>query len=247
MFDRTHPRTVIARPGRRPILTRVSNAPPAGRPVLAFTLPGVAYDDDIAVQAFARHLTAAVEAGGGNGRRIVAGMRAVLEGKPDLLPDPPWSVPPATGERAVEHLAVAAGCPPDLLGRARTAARQDLARTAWLLDPADGLTELLDAAAGRARVVADPADPVTVAILDALELTERVTLVAPEDLDTLPAGSMVLIDATWAPHLARAQANGQRTVLIDRFGTGDGRPDRRTKDLRGVVPDIAAWLEGTAV
>jgi len=57
----------------------------------------------------------------------------------------------------------------------------------------------------------------------------------------------VLIDTTWAPHLARAQANGQRTVLIDRFGTGDGRPDRRTKDLRGVVPDIAAWLEGTAV
>ena len=65
-------------------------------------------------------------------------------------------------------------------------------------------------------------------------------------LDALPAGSMVLIDATWAPHLARAQANGQRTVLIDRFGAGDGRPDRRTKDLRGAVPDIAAWLEGTA-
>lgn len=248
MVDRTHPRTVIARPGRPPILTRVSNAPPAGRPVLAFTLPGVAYDDDIAVQAFARHLTAAVEAGGGNGRRIVAGMRAFLEGKPDLLPDPPWSVPPATGERAVEHLAVAAGCPPDLVVRARTAARQDLARTAWLLDPADGLSDLLDAAAGRARVVAvaDPADPATVPILDALELTERVALVAPADLDALPAGSMVLIDATWAPHLARAQANGQRTVLIDRFGAGDGRPDRRTKDLRGAVPDIAAWLEGTA-
>lgn len=220
--------------------------PPVGRPVLAFTLPGVAYHDDLAVQAFARHLTAAIEAGGGNGRRIVAGMRSFLEGKPDLLPDPPWSTPPATGYRAVEQLAGELGCPPDVLARARSASRQDLARTAWLLDPADGLTDLLDRAGPRTRVVAvvHPADPATGAILEALELAGRAQIAGPADLDPPGADRMVLIDAVWSPLLVRAQGTGARTVLIDRFGTGAGRPDTRSPDLRSAVPAITAWLEG---
>jgi hypothetical protein len=220
-----------------------------GCPVLALALPGVAYDDDIAVQAFARHLTAAAEASGGDGQVIVAGMRAFLEGKPGLLPDPPWSAPPPTGYRAVELLAGAAGCSHDDIARARLASRLDLAGSAWILDPADGLADLLDRADGRARVVAvtDQTDPSTGPVLDALDLTGRLDMVGDTELArALGGGPALLIDIAWAPRLADAHAAGHTTALIDRFGTGDGRPDLRARDLRGLLPELTAWLNAPA-
>lgn len=220
-----------------------------GGPLLALALPGVVYDDDIAVQAFARHLTAAAEASGGDGHVIVAGMRAFLEGKPGLLPDPPWSVPPPTGYRAVELLAGAAGCSLDDIAHARLASRLDLAGSAWILDPADGLADLLDRADGRARIVAvtDPTDPATGAVLDALDLTGRLDVVADTDLTrTLGGGPALLIDTAWAPRLAHAHAAGHTTALIDRFATGDGRPHLCGRDLSGLLPALTAWLDTPA-
>ena len=217
-----------------------------GGRVLGFALPGVAYDDDIAVQSFARHLTATVEAAGGDGQVIVAGMRAFLEGKPGLLPDPPWSAPPSTGYRAVELLAGAAGCSHDDIDRARLASRLDLAGSAWILDPADGLADLLDRAECRARVVAlaDRTDPATGPVLDALELSGRLEVVGDTDLArSLGGGPALLIDTAWVPRLADAHAAGHTTALIDRFGTGDGRPDVRARALRGLLPDLTAWLD----
>jgi hypothetical protein len=228
----------------------VSNCPPQQQagdgPALAMTLPGIAYDDDIAVQAFARHLTAAAEASGGDTRVIVAGMRAFLEGKPGLLPDPPWSTPPPTGYRAVELLAGAAGCSQDDIARARLASRLDLAGSAWILDPADGLADLLELAEGRARIVAvaDRTDPATGPVLDALDLTGRLAVVGDADLTrALGGGPALLIDIAWAPRLADAHAAGHTTALIERFGSGDGRPDLRARDLRGLLPDLTAWLD----
>lgn len=208
--------------------------------MVALALHGVAHSDDLAVQSFARHLATRAP---GRGRWIIAGMRAFLEDKPQLLPDPPWSARPSTGHRAVELLATAAGCSDDDIDRARAASRRDLAGSAWILDPADGLDELLDLAGGRARVVvlADADDPATAPVLDALELTDRVTMAA-----STPARDQTLvIDAAWPPRLVAARAVGHRTALVDRFRTGDGEPDLRAGDLAGLLPGVAAWLDAT--
>ena len=231
-----------------PILTGVD-----GRPVVTVAVHGVAQDDDLGVQAFARHLESAMDHGT-PARSIVAGMRAFLEGKPHLAPPPPWppAAPPVTGYRAVAALAVAAGLTPGQIEDARRASRLDLAGSAWVLDPADGLTDLLDLVAGRADpvLVADPDDPATGPVLDALELAGRFPVrAAPElatDLATVLAGRpALLIDADWPPGPAAAAGRpaGPTTALIDRFRSGTGHPDLRAADLPGLLPAVAGWLD----
>jgi hypothetical protein len=239
----------------RPILTGVNRVDarqgdgpdpaPDATATVALPLHGVAHTDDLAVQAFARHLAAAA---GPAGRTIIAGMRAFLEGRPELLPDPPWSEPPPSGYRAVELLAAAAGCGDAEIARARWASRRDLAASAWILDPADGVEDLLCMLAGTARavVVAEPDDPATRPVLDALNLTGRVTLAGEAELPALLAGGdALLIDTSWVPRLAAAHAAGHSTALIDRFGTNEatcGEPDLTARDLAGLRPGVAAWL-----
>lgn len=212
--------------------------------MVAVRLHGVAYDDDLAVQAFARHLQALAP-----DRPIIAGMRAFLEDKPQLAPHPPWSGTtrrPATGDRAVEQLAVAAGLAPAQIDAARLASRHDLAGTAWILDPADGLSELLGLLSGRVEVVlvAEPNDPATGPVLDALALAEGFAVVDHAALrNTVTGRPALLIDTAWPPVLTAAQEDGVTTALIDRFGAGDGTPDLRAADLAGLLPGIAAWLD----
>lgn len=243
------PETVTAAPGialgatwdEPPILADVD-----GCPVIAVRLHGVAHDDDLGVQAFARHLDT-VAAGGS----VVPGMRAFLEGKPQLAPPPPWARPPGTpppptGYRAVELLAAAAGHTPVQIDDARRASRHDLAGTAWILDPAVGLDDLLDLLAGRAELVlaADPDDPATGPVLDTLELADRFAVVPADALpDALAGRRALVIDTAWAPALATAQGAGHATALVDRFGAGDGTPDLRAADLAGLLPGVTAWLD----
>ena len=241
------PETVTARPGSDPPEAPLILAGVDGRPVVVLPLHGVAHDDDLTVQAFARHLDAAAPVAG---RSIVAGMRAFLEGKPQLAPSPPWSLTgsvPATGDAAVELLGLAAGCSPDEIERARRASRHDLGSSAWILDPADGLSELLDLLAGRADLVliADPDDRTTGPVLDALELADRFAVIRTAELqDVLTGRRALLIDTAWEPALAAACATGPTTALVDRFGTGDGAPDLRASDLPGLLPGITTWLDG---
>lgn len=220
--------------------------------MVTVALHGVAQDDDLGVQAFARHLESVADHQS-PGRSIVAGMRAFLEAKPHLAPPPPWSPasPPVTGYRAVAALAVAAGLSPAQIAGARRASRLDLAGSAWILDPADGLAELLDLLAGRADPVlfADPDDPATGPVLDALELTGRYPVRAPTELATDLAGRpALLIDADWPPGpvAAGGSAGGVATALIDRFGSGAGDPELRAPDLPDLLPGVTGWLERTA-
>lgn len=224
--------------------------------MVTVALHGVAQDDDLGVQAFARHLESIPDHGVPGGS-IVAGMRAFLEAKPHLAPPPPWlpAPPPVTGGRAVTALAVAAGLSPAQIATARRASRLDLAASAWILDPADGLAALLDLLAGRADpiLVADPDDPATGPVLDALELTGRFPVRSvPElatDLTTALAGRPVLlIDADWPPGpvAAGGPGAGVTTALIDRFGSGVGDPDLRADDLPALLPGVAGWLDRTA-
>ncbi len=224
--------------------------------MVTVALHGVAQDDDLGVQAFARHLESRLD-DGVPGRSIVAGMRAFLEAKPHLAPPPPWTPapPPVTGYRAVTALAVAAGLSGAQIATARRASRLDLAGSAWVLDPADGLPELLDLLARQADpiLVADPDDPATGPVLDALELAGRLPIrTAPElaaDLSGDLAGRPVLlIDADWppAPVAAGGPVAGVSTALIDRFGSGTGEADMRAADLPDLLPDVAGWLHRTA-
>jgi hypothetical protein len=212
--------------------------------VVAVRLHGVAYDDDLAVQAFARHLEALAP-----DRPIIAGMRAFLEDKPQLAPRPPWSGtsrPPVTGDRAVEQLALAADLAPAQIDAAHLASRHDLAGTAWILDPADGLPELLDLLRGRADLVlvADPNDPATGPVLDALDLAGRYPVIPVDELSPALANrTALLIDADWSPVLAAAWAAGHATALVDRFGSGDGTPSLRAPDLAGLMPGVAVWRD----
>ena len=226
--------------------------PAPGRPaaVVALPLHGGVHSDDLAVQSFARHLA---EDAGSAGRSIIAGMRAFLEDKPDLLPDPRWTEPPPTGYRAVELLATAAGCSAEDIDCARRASRSDLAGSAWILEPVDGFEELLGVVAGRARLilVADHGDPATGAVLDALELADRVELLDEITLNTqlAQAPAALLIDTTWTSWLADAHAAGHTTALIDRFGVvgaGRGQADLTAPNLAGLLPGIAGWLDALA-
>lgn len=212
--------------------------------MVAVALHGVACSGDLAVQAFARHLEAMAP-----GSSIVAGMRAFLEDKPQLAAPPPWSPgpTPATGYRAVELLATAAGLGPAQIDAARLASRHDLAGSAWTLEPADGLPELIDLLAGRADLVliADPRDPATGPVLDALDLAGRFPVVPAGDAAPAEQPALV-VDAAWPPVLAAASAAGHPTALVDRFGAGPvgpGEPDLRAADLPGLLPGIAAWLD----
>ncbi len=209
------------------------------------TLPGVAYIDDLAVQAFARHLETAMDPGV-PGRSIVAGMRAFLEDKPHLAPAPPWRRPPATGYRAVELLATAAGLSSAQIEHGRRASRIELAGSAWILDPADGLPELLDLMTDRADVVlvADADDPATGPVLEALDLAGRFPVIRPaEPVPMGPDRPTLLIDDDWSPILAAAFARGTGTALVDRFGAGSGTPELRATDLPGLLPGVADWLD----
>lgn len=215
--------------------------------VVTLPLHGGAYLDDLAGQAFARHL-AAGSPDEASGRRLIAGMRAFLENRPDLLPDPPWDTAdaPSDGAEAIARLAAAAGHPPGEIAAARTAARHDLAASAWVLDPADGLDELRRLLAGRAALVliADPADPATGPVLDALELTDLPVAADPAGRPAAgrePASTLV-IDTAWSDVLKTAHRAGRTTAVLDRFGRRQGTPDLRAPTLAGLLPGIADWL-----
>ncbi len=145
-------------------------------------LDGVVHSGDLAAQAFARHVAAALPAE--PGRAVLAGMRGFLEGTPDLLAAGielagPDLAAAEDGEQAVELLAAAAGLDAAGVEAARRASRVDLAASAWVLDPPDGLAEIVAATAGRAgvAVLTVPNDPAADPVLEACELTGSVDAV----------------------------------------------------------------------
>jgi hypothetical protein len=220
-------------------------------------LDGVVHAGDLAVQAFARHVAAA--APGDRGRAVLAGMRGLLEGRPDLLDAGvelagPGLLDAEDGEQAVELLAAAAGLAPGAINTAWRAARADLAGTAWIIDPPAGLAGIVEAAAGRAllAVLTGPGDPAVDAVLDACELTGRIRRavalpVAAALQHLLPdvggnPGRLLMIGTRWAGELDAAHAAGAATAMVDRFARGTGHPDHRAADLAGLVDIVRSWI-----
>jgi hypothetical protein len=210
---------------------------------------GILFTDDLAVQAFARHVAARCPEPGA----VIGGMRGFLEGRPELIPPGIWRSTPQTGEDAVRRLAAAAGVSAAEVEQARRASRADLAASAWLLDRADGLDELLARLAdlGPVSVLADPADPATTAVLDALNLAPGAVTGIDSVVDpatAAPGGCegerpALVIEAAFTSTLDQAGRTGAITVVVDRFGAGAGTPTLRAPDLPGLAGPLAAALD----
>ncbi len=224
---------------------------------MVLRLDGVVHSGDLAVQAFARHVSAGLPAE--QGRAVLAGMRGFLEGKPELLALGLELADDALrdaddGEHAVELLAAAAGSDAQDIETARRRSRADLAASAWIVEPCRGLAEIVRATAGQAQlgVVTVPHDPAVDAVLDACDLAEHVrrVLFLPMDsavgqllaaVDNEP-GRVLMIGTRWTGELDAAKAAGAGTALVDRFERGRGRPDGRAADLIGLLDMVRSWI-----
>ncbi len=224
---------------------------------LLLKLDGVVYSGDLAVQAFARHVAAAVPAE--QGRAVLAGMRGFLEGKPELLRAGldlagDELLDAEDGDQAVDLLAAAAGLGRGDIERAWRQSRIDLAGSAWIVEPCRGLAEMMRAIAGKAEVdvVTVPQDPAVDAVLAACDLAGNVQRVLALPIanaigQVLPAvdhdaGRLLVIGTRWSGELDAANAAGARTALVDRFERGRGRPDGRATDLRGLLDMVRSWI-----
>jgi hypothetical protein len=219
-------------------------------------LDGVVHTSDLPVQAFARHLTEQLPAE--LVRPLIAGMRGFLENKPELIPAGADLGHAEDGYQAVEQLARTAGLTPAQIAAARQASRADLAASAWAVDAADGLDELLAGPQADCYAYSDGADPAGPAVLAALELDHRVRMLPdslPAAIARLVGGSaaaradrrirILVIGTTWAGELDVAAAAGCGTVLIDRYQQGHGSPDWRAADLPGSIAQIRSWAGET--
>ena len=220
--------------------------------VVLLRLDGVLHTSDLPVQAFARHLTDQLPAE--LVRPLIAGMRGFLENKPELIPAGADLERAEDGYQAVEKLAHAAGLAPAHITAARQASRADLAASAWAVDSADGLDELLAGLQADCYAYADGADPAGPAVLTALELDQQVGMLPdslPVAIARLLGGSasagadrrarILVVGTRWAGELDAAAAAGCGTVLIDRYQRGHGSPHWRAADLPGVTAQIRSW------
>lgn len=216
-------------------------------------LDGVVHISDLPVQAFARRITERLPADGI--RPVIAGMRGFLEGRPELIPSDIDVSAAEDGYQAVEILARAAGLDAVGISTARAASRTDLAASAWAVDPAEGLQDLLALIGDSARVLllAGPADPAARPVLSSIELTVDEIVDAPADLavmqilarkDAPDPDRLLMIGSSWAGELEPAQKQGCHTLLVDRFGRGRGNPSFRSPDLEGLIDPVGSWLAG---
>jgi len=224
---------------------------------------GVVQVSDLAVQSFARHATDQLPPTADDATRaLIGGMRGFLEGRPDLLPSDP-AVRQAMGDaedgdQAVEILCRAAGLTPRQIGAARRAARVDLANSAWAIEAAPGLTELIAGLPADSYVAVVAHDLTGVAeIVDSIGLTADI-----DDVLGDPGGSegreqlvdqviaagvgsapdrLLVVGSRWDPDLAVPHAAGCTTALVDRFGRGRGTPTWRGAQLADMVGDILRW------
>jgi len=226
---------------------------------------GVVEVGDLAAQSFARHATDQLPKPADERTRwLIGGMRGFLEGRPELLPSDPAVLQALDdaedGDQAVEILCRAAGLTPRQIVEARHAARVDLANSAWAIEPAPGLTELIAGIPPDAHVAAVARDATAIAdVVDAVGITARIDefivdqggtegreqvvrhVLAAVGLTTTP-DRLLVVGARWDPDLAVPRAAGCTTALVDRFGRGRGTPTWRATGLAGLVANILGWV-----
>ena len=222
-------------------------------------LDGVVQDSDLPVQSFARHLTDGLSAG--QGRRLIAGMRGFLEGKPDLIPAGTRLDDAEDGYQAVEMLARGMNLTDGQIRAARRASRVDLASSAWAVEPPEGLDDLLEVLDGRAliAVLTEPGDPAAAALLASIGIAGQVQSVLDEPMGPAVHRLLGAIEASdtpdrllvmgiaWRAEIEPAAEAGCLTVLLDRYERGRGSPTIRLtgdRPLSDLIDPVRRWLAG---
>lgn len=225
--------------------------------VLLLDFDGTAYVSDLPVQSYARH--AAEQLSGSAGIGLVAAVRAFLERRSDIPGDPHLDLSAADdGYRAVELAGGAFGLGAPALSTAYRASRRDLAASAFAVEPADGLVELLTELRGRAStmLVTNSDSNGVSQVLDSTGLAPLIDEVItdagkPELLPGIAwaalrrAGiepqQLISIGDRWGADLAPVAALGGATAYVDRYHRGDGAPTFRGPDLGSMVRGIGSW------
>ncbi len=224
---------------------------------LLLDFDGTAYVSDLPVQSYARH--AAEQLGVTAGTGLVAAIRAFLERRTDIPGDPHLDLSSADdGFRAVEMAGSAFGLNAATLSAAYRASRRDLAASAFAVEPAEGLVELLSELAGRAltMLVTNSEPDGVMQVLDATGLAPFVDCVItdagkPQSLPGIASRALqqagvgpqqlISIGDRWATDLAPVAALGGATAYVDRYRRGDGTPTFRGPDLGSMIGDIGSW------
>ncbi len=227
-------------------------------------IDGVVEVSDLAAQSFARHATDHLPQPADDvTRALIGGMRGFLEGRPEFLPSDPAVIGALDnaedGDQAVEILCRAAGLTPRQIVEARHAARVDLANSAWAIEAAPGLAQLIVGIPPDTHLAAVAHDATGIAeVLDSVGITDRIDeflvdqggtegreqvvrhVLAAVGLTTTP-DRLLVVGARWDPDLAVPQAAGCTTALVDRFGHGRGTPTWRARGLAGLVANVVGW------
>ena len=242
-------------PGSGPLAPTVS---------VLLAVDGVVHISDLAVQSFARHATEELGQSAAEATRaLIGGMRGFLEGRADLLPSDPAVTEALSraddGDHAVEILCRAAGLTPRQIVAARHASRVDLANSAWAIDAAPGLPDLLAGIPADSYVavvahdltgVPEVVDAVGIAsavdefLVDAGGTEGREQVVDHVMVVTGTSSSpdrLLVVGSRWDPDLAVPHAAGCTTALVDRFERGRGTPTWRDARLAGLIPEILHW------
>ena len=237
--------------------------PPATR-VIVLDFDGTCYRGDLPVQAYARRIAESLDSA--SAALMIAGMRAFLEAKP-----PPDGLPAEftfaeDGYELIGAVADAAGVPESVRQQAYRQSREDVARSAFALDPEPALMDFLTGVRPAASVwLVTSAPAVGIAeVLDSVGLSPLIDEVhssasKPDGLRTIAERAVHLVQEParllavgdrWGADLEPVHAVGGRTALIDRFGRGRGTPSWRARTIDGLLPllqDWAADLEGVSV
>ncbi|GAA2012769.1 hypothetical protein JL107_06110 [Nakamurella flavida] len=204
---------------------------------------GTVFSGDVAVQAFARHAGTTLT---DDGRRtLIAAMRGLLERRRGLLPAGVDLAAAQNGHQAVAVTAHALGVSDDDLAAAHRAARIDLARTAWMLDPADGLADLLaHPQVGPVHLVADPPDdPAAPEVLAAVIPDGRVQLsAAPHWATETAVGPVLVVADAWSAATAEAGGAGAAVTVLDRFDRRVGAPEVTVRSLADLVTALGPGI-----
>lgn len=224
---------------------------------LLLDFDGTAYVSDLPVQSYARHAAEQLSVTAGTG--LVAAVRAFLEQRTDILGDPRLDLSTADdGYRAVELAGSAFGLDAATLSAAYRASRRDLAASAFAVEPAEGLIELLAELAGTAlTVLVTNSDPDgVIQVLEATGLAPLIDCVItdagkPQSLPGIASRALqqagvgpqqlISIGDRWTIDLAPVAAIGGATAYLDRYGRGDGSPTFRGPDLGSMIGDIGSW------
>lgn len=223
--------------------------------VVLLDFDGTCYQGDLPVQAYARRVAELLDPE--QATFVIGAMRAFLEGKPAPAGTPVEFGTAEDGYELVRALAQQTGVDDHDRRVAYQRSRDDLARSAFVLDAEPGLVDWLEAIKSDTTVWLATLAPLTgiSEVLDAVGLATLIDRLHPRtpkpeglaDLATAavalagdPAGVLAIGDR-WAADLAPVHDIGGRTAHLDRHDRRLGTPTWRAGGFAPMLADLHRW------